>query len=115
MPGRQAPCVAISAWRFLRRFALFSAAAWAAGCAVGPDYHRPTADVPPAWQPEAPWHEAAPSDATLKGQWRSEEHTSELQSLRHLVCRLLLEKKKKKRPRHAKTTVPDVRGAHMAS
>src|SRR5262245_66326568 len=30
------------------------------------------------------------------GQGRSEEHTSELQSLRHLVCRLLLEKKKKK-------------------
>src|SRR5262245_57252787 len=28
-------------------------------------------------------------------QLRSEEHTSELQSLRHLVCRLLLEKKKK--------------------
>src|SRR5205814_7274563 len=27
--------------------------------------------------------------------WRSEEHTSELQSLRHLVCRLLLEKKNK--------------------
>src|SRR5882724_13134134 len=27
---------------------------------------------------------------------RSEEHTSELQSLRHLVCRLLLEKNKKK-------------------
>src|SRR5262245_65158757 len=29
------------------------------------------------------------------GSYRSEEHTSELQSLRHLVCRLLLEKKKK--------------------
>src|ERR1035441_11011354 len=29
-----------------------------------------------------------------KGVARSEEHTSELQSLRHLVCRLLLEKKK---------------------
>src|SRR5437899_12178691 len=28
------------------------------------------------------------------GGFRSEEHTSELQSLRHLVCRLLLEKKK---------------------
>src|SRR5205814_10432023 len=28
---------------------------------------------------------------------RSEEHTSELQSLRHLVCRLLLEKKKIKK------------------
>src|SRR5437899_12919416 len=44
---------------------------------------------------------------TLRGRWhhvtlgvigehRSEEHTSELQSLRHLVCRLLLEKKKHK-------------------
>src|SRR5207253_8895354 len=33
----------------------------------------------------------------MKGQqWRSEEHTSELQSRGHLVCRLLLEKKKKK-------------------
>src|SRR5687768_18327736 len=29
---------------------------------------------------------------------RSEEHTSELQSRLHLVCRLLLEKKKKKKP-----------------
>src|SRR3989441_3646557 len=29
---------------------------------------------------------------------RSEEHTSELQSLAYLVCRLLLEKKKKTRP-----------------
>src|SRR2546422_6862416 len=29
------------------------------------------------------------------GQMRSEEHTSELQSRLHLVCRLLLEKKKK--------------------
>src|SRR5205814_5443327 len=38
----------------------------------------------------------------FRAQWcansiRSEEHTSELQSLRHLVCRLLLEKKKKKK------------------
>src|SRR5262245_8759173 len=32
-----------------------------------------------------------------RGAQRSEEHTSELQSLRHLVCRLLLEKKKKKK------------------
>src|SRR5438045_6375799 len=30
-------------------------------------------------------------------QERSEEHTSELQSLRHLVCRLLLEKKNQKK------------------
>src|SRR5436305_7549336 len=32
----------------------------------------------------------------LAGAARSEEHTSELQSRPHLVCRLLLEKKKKK-------------------
>src|SRR2546425_1645681 len=32
--------------------------------------------------------------AVRQGQHRSEEHTSELQSLAYLVCRLLLEKKK---------------------
>src|SRR5438045_4298570 len=35
---------------------------------------------------------------------RSEEHTSELQSLRHLVCRLLLEKKKNLTVRFHETT-----------
>src|SRR2546430_7209134 len=35
--------------------------------------------------------------------WRSEEHTSELQSQSNLVCRLLLEKKKNLQLRHAKT------------
>src|SRR5438045_7735818 len=39
---------------------------------------------------------------------RSEEHTSELQSLRHLVCRLLLEKKKKKK----RTRVLVTHGCH---
>src|SRR5262245_62945451 len=45
-------------------------------------------------------------DPRLKAElveYRSEEHTSELQSLRHLVCRLLLEKKKK-RQRETPTT-----------
>src|SRR5439155_23508282 len=36
-------------------------------------------------------------DALSRNLWRSEEHTSELQSRGHLVCRLLLEKKKKYR------------------
>src|SRR2546422_7241953 len=35
---------------------------------------------------------------------RSEEHTSELQSRLHLVCRLLLEKKKKNQPQSLSTT-----------
>src|SRR5205809_2903580 len=37
---------------------------------------------------------------------RSEEHTSELQSRLHLVCRLLLEKKKKKSDASSRRTQP---------
>src|SRR2546429_4139978 len=37
---------------------------------------------------------------------RSEEHTSELQSRLHLVCRLLLEKKKRKPNQHASRRTP---------
>src|SRR2546425_7104068 len=37
----------------------------------------------------------AGASAAARGTPRSEEHTSELQSLAYLVCRLLLEKKKK--------------------
>src|SRR5262249_59078992 len=37
------------------------------------------------------------STCTYLGELRSEEHTSELQSLTNLVCRLLLEKKKRTR------------------
>src|SRR4051794_41656270 len=36
-----------------------------------------------------------------KGPQRSEEHTSELQSPVHLVCRLLLEKKKPRKSQHS--------------
>src|SRR3989442_4499643 len=43
-----------------------------------------------------PQHERRQHEAGLGGgRSRSEEHTSELQSRPHLVCRLLLEKKKK--------------------
>src|SRR5205814_9635488 len=46
--------------------------------------------------PEENWNvlKAIKRDADAAKIDRSEEHTSELQSLRHLVCRLLLEKKK---------------------
>src|SRR5438046_8827177 len=37
---------------------------------------------------------------------RSEEHTSELQSLTNLVCRLLLEKKKKNRRKQTASHIP---------
>src|SRR5712672_4752402 len=44
------------------------------------------------------WSRSAVSRGSARCRWlpRSEEHTSELQSLAYLVCRLLLEKKKKK-------------------
>src|SRR2546429_7457093 len=41
-------------------------------------------------------HEARATPLRPGARTRSEEHTSELQSRLHLVCRLLLEKKKKK-------------------
>src|SRR5256885_6238755 len=52
-----------------------------------------------------PWNAAAPGCApgrarSTRAAKRSEEHTSELQSPCNLVCRLLLEKKKKKQIRH---------------
>src|SRR5438874_4709125 len=58
---------------------------------------------PPARSPEhprcAPWKCWPSSSRTraayTRGPSRSEEHTSELQSRRDLVCRLLLEKKKR--------------------
>src|SRR5262245_62880610 len=40
------------------------------------------------------------SPTSIATSMRSEEHTSELQSLRHLVCRLLLEKKKKNKQKY---------------
>src|SRR5262245_64537909 len=46
-----------------------------------------------------PWVRHQPAGSPHPRGPRSEEHTSELQSLRHLVCRLLLEKKKKKERR----------------
>src|SRR5690348_17932788 len=51
-----------------------------------------------ASRPSALAHQTAPSLSAQipSGTIRSEEHTSELQSPVHLVCRLLLEKKKKK-------------------
>src|SRR2546425_7379229 len=45
-------------------------------------------------------------DIAVRQRRRSEEHTSELQSLAYLVCRLLLEKKKKHKPTTFSHTEP---------
>src|SRR5690349_23488532 len=50
-----------------------------------------------------PWSVADMIKCPADNAARSEEHTSELQSRRDLVCRLLLEKKKKKDKTYSKT------------
>src|SRR5437870_13782088 len=68
-----------------------------------PIWRRPPASRPrPVPFPASTAARCRPPDnaraARCCGRWkRSEEHTSELQSRGHLVCRLLLEKKKKKK------------------
>src|SRR5258708_21675340 len=57
---------------------------------------KPWAPEPRAWTMRSGMHS-----------WRSEEHTSELQSPDHLVCRLLLEKKKRTRVRTSENTNRD--------
>src|SRR3712207_7636116 len=54
------------------------------------------------------WRKEAPS-------FRSEEHTSELQSRQYLVCRLLLEKKTKSVPRHLLITVDPPMCPHLCN
>src|SRR2546422_4420082 len=86
------------------RFQLFGAQALSLGT-LGIDAVAVTTGVPDATVADARGggvisYVTGSGSATLTGHWRtetdrSEEHTSELQSRLHLVCRLLLEKKKK--------------------
>src|SRR2546429_1874614 len=85
------PTLFRSASRSARMTRSCSVPAWSASMrspAMSTGSRRPSS---PRW-PACPC--ADPSPPTQCG--RSEEHTSELQSRLHLVCRLLLEKKKKK-------------------
>src|SRR5690349_24118689 len=65
-----------------------------------------TSTLPPMWPHFL-------TEATWAARCRSEEHTSELQSRRDLVCRLLLEKKKNKYKslRYYRYTVPLLRSS----
>src|SRR2546425_12246295 len=63
-------------------------ASWARPSSVTSPSATPSTRARASWAPASP---SASGAATA----RSEEHTSELQSLAYLVCRLLLEKKKK--------------------
>ena len=40
-----------------------------AGCTVGPKYHRPAAEVPPAYKEVGDWKPAEPNEQNLGGAW----------------------------------------------
>src|SRR5947209_12272274 len=86
------------AWRFL---SLLAASCRASCCEVGGVFRSAAAfcsAVGSAFTPLGPLKLARLAltclFTTLRSTYRSEEHTSELQSRQYLVCRLLLEKKK---------------------
>src|SRR5690349_22523041 len=81
------------------------AAGFAATAAGG--VSRETAASSPTAAPRATSAASVSRETTAA---RSEEHTSELQSRRDLVCRLLLEKKKQ--TQHDKRTTAAVAGSH---
>jgi outer membrane protein, multidrug efflux system len=49
-----------------------------AGCAVGPNYHRPDVATAPAWKEQPPWRAADPKDSIPKGNWWATFTDSEL-------------------------------------
>jgi NodT family efflux transporter outer membrane factor (OMF) lipoprotein len=51
------------------------------GCAVGPHYKRPAAQVPDTWKGERPWQTAAPKDGIPKGTWWQIFHDAPLDQL----------------------------------
>src|SRR2546427_9608419 len=77
---------------------LFRSRSWTGGSC----WRQQPCTAPPAWtRSTAPAPRTRQSDKyTAVASSRSEEHTSELQSQSNLVCRLLLEKKKKAKKIH---------------
>jgi outer membrane protein, multidrug efflux system len=57
------------------------AAVLLSACAVGPNYKRPSAQVPDTWKGEGPWQTAAPKDSIPKGTWWQLYHDAELDQL----------------------------------
>jgi len=61
--------------RVIRAGSQGAAAIWVAsvillaGCNVGPKYHRPPAEVPPAYKEAVNWKTAQPSELSLRGNW----------------------------------------------
>ncbi len=65
----------------IRRVAGVVGAALLAACAAGPDYQRPSVDMPVAWKLEEPWREGAPNDGVAKGAWWKQFGDAQLDAL----------------------------------
>jgi NodT family efflux transporter outer membrane factor (OMF) lipoprotein len=65
---------------FLRLASAFILLVFLAGCAVGPNYHRPDVATAPAWKEQPPWRAADPKDSLPKGDWWTTFGDSELSS-----------------------------------
>jgi NodT family efflux transporter outer membrane factor (OMF) lipoprotein len=56
-----------------------------AGCAVGPKYNRPPAEVPPAYKEAGNWKTAQPSELSLRGNWWEIFQDAQLNALEQQV------------------------------
>ncbi len=68
---RQAP------WLVLLALAMFLST----GCVVGPKYHTPTMQAPPAYKEVGDWKPAQPNDQNLGGEWWKIFQDSQLDAL----------------------------------
>ncbi len=55
--------------------------AWLSGCAVGPDYQRPTVAAADAYKEDTDWRPSEPDDALRRGPWWTIYHDDELAQL----------------------------------
>jgi NodT family efflux transporter outer membrane factor (OMF) lipoprotein len=56
-------------WRSLAAGLLFAGGVLLAGCAVGPDYHRPKFETAPAYKEQTDWKPSEPNDVLGRGPW----------------------------------------------
>jgi len=67
---RQAPeLIFTSSWKTARAFLVTIAVLQLAGCTVGPKYHPPVFQAPPAYKEAGAWKPAQPNDQNLGGSW----------------------------------------------
>lgn len=73
-------------WNIRRAVALSFLALLLGGCSVGPNYQRPSTEVPPAYKETGNFKEAQPSDAIAKGKWWEVYDDPQLNSLEEQIA-----------------------------